>query len=338
MASKWENRIAKYKGLEGQIKKYGLKPMKAQVDLFLACFKAVEEAEAKVAPALVKARTKGVAGDTLADFRKDKDFNNAYKALNRAVDAMWKEQLKCRMMGNEASQIADDLKGLLQQIDGDLTRHQKELDDADADLKKDQAKAKAGTGTLSPSKLKEADTLTREFKKNSAELEAVKKEMAVDMKDLTEADKIYGREVDHKTDTYAAKFEKTVEKLLDLAPKTGSDQAGLPTALQERVLLVAAKKAVLSGKDVEKSCKYALEKAVQDKTLAAPDLKAARLGLDALKKILVTQSANRKKYATQIKAAKNRKDLYKQFKLVDDAFSSAEKTMVDTMKQIAGYK
>ena len=338
MASKWENRTAKYRGLESQIKKYGLKPMRAQVDRFLGCFKVVEVAEAKLAPALVKARTKGVAGDTLADFRKDKDFNDAYKALDGAVDVMWKEQLKCRMMGNEASQIADDLKGLLQQIDSDLTRHQKEMDEADDDLKKSQTKAKAGTATLSPSKLKEADTVTREFKKNSAELEAVKKEMTADIKDLTEADKIYEREVDHKTDSYAAKFKKTIEKLLDLAPKSGSDQAGLPTALQERVLLVAAKKAVMGGKDVEKSCKYALEKAAKDKALAAPDLKTARLGLDALKKILTTQSANRKKYATQIKAAKNSADIYKQFKLVDDAFASAEKTLVATMKQIAEYK
>ena len=137
-------------------------------------------------------------------------------------------------------------------------------------------------------------------------------------------------------DSYAAKFEKTIAKTLDLAPKAGADQAGLPTALQERVLLVAAKKAVSSAKGIEKFCKYALEKAETDKALAAPDLKAARTGLDALKKVLTAQRAIRKKYAAQIKKAKNSKQLYGQFTDMEEAFAGAEKKLVTTMKEIAG--
>ena len=336
MATKWENRAVGYDDLAGAIKKYSAKELKAQVDLFLKQYKVVAEAEEKLAPALVKARGNGVEGASLADFRKDKEFNDAYKGLDHAVDALWKEQVKCRNMGNEARQTINDLKTLLEHITGDLASHEKELEASRDALKKDQAKAKAGKATLTPSIIKEADTLEREFKKNAPELEKLKKEIAADTKDLTEAAGTYKREVDQKMDNYTAKFEKTVAKTLDLAPKAGADQAGLPTALQERVLAVAAKKAVAAAKDIEKFCKYALEKADKDKALAAPDLKAARLGLDTLKKVLTAQRAIRKKYAMQIKKAKNSKDLYKQFKDMDEAFAGAEKTLVATMKQIAG--
>ena len=336
MATKWENRTVGYNDLESAIKKYSAKELKGQVDLFLKQYKVVAEAEEKLAPALIKARGKGVEGTELADFRKDKEFNDAYKGLDHAVDALWKEQVKCSNMGNEARQTINDLKTLAEHISSDLATHEKELEASRESLKKDQAKAKAGKGTLTPSTIKEADTLEREFKKYAPDLEKLNKDIAGDLKDLTEAAGIYKREVDQKMDNYAAKFEKTIAKTLDLAPKAGADQAGLPTALQERVLLVAAKKAVSSAKDIEKFCKYALEKAETDKALAAPDLKAARTGLDALKKVLTAQRAIRKKYAAQIKKAKNSKQLYGQFKDMDEAFAGAEKKLVTTMKEIAG--
>ena len=336
MATKWENRTVGYNDLESAIKKYSAKELKGQVDLFLKQYKDVADAEEKLAPALIKARGKGVEGTELADFRKDKEFNDAYKGLDHAVDALWKEQVKCRNMGNEARQTINDLKTLAEHISSDLATHEKELEASRESLKKDQAKAKAGQGTLTPSTIKEADTLEREFKKYAPDLEKLNKDIAGDLKDLTEAAGIYKREVDQKMDNYAAKFEKTIAKTLDLAPKAGADQAGLPTALQERVLVVAAKKAVSSAKDIEKFCKYALEKAETDKALAAPDLKAARTGLDALKKMLTAQRAIRKKYAAQIKKAKNSKQLYGQFKDMDEAFAGAEKKLVTTMKEIAG--
>jgi hypothetical protein len=65
-------------------------------------------------------------------------------------------------------------------------------------------------------------------------------------------------------------------------------------------------------------------------------LKAAKTGLDGLKKMHKALAANRKKYATAIKAAKDNKELYKQFKLADEAFEGAEKALLDTMKKIAG--
>ena len=336
MATKWENRTVGYNDLESAIKKYSAKELKGQVDLFLKQYKVVAEAEEKLAPALIKARGKGVEGTELADFRKDKEFNDAYKGLDHAVDALWKEQVKCSNMGNEARQTINDLKILAEHISSDLATHEKELEASREALKQDQAKAKAGKGTLTPSTIKEADTLEREFKKYAPDLEKLNKDIAGDLKDLTEAAGIYKREVDQKMDNYAAKFVKTIAKTLDLAPKAGADQAGLPTALQERVLAVAAKKAVSSAKDIEKFCKYALEKAETDKALAAPDLKAARTGLDALKKVLTAQRAIRKKYAAQIKKAKNSKQLYGQFKDMDDAFAGAEKKLVTTMKEIAG--
>ena len=338
MAAKWGNHEGGYKDLEPAISKYSAKAVKSQVDAFLKEYKGIEDFQDKLPAALVKARADGVVGESLADFRKNKPFNDAYKALDKAVDALWKEQVKCRQMTNEAKQTINDLKTLLEHIDTDLKLHETELKDAQDDLKKDQAKAKAGKGTLTPSVIKAADTLEKDFKKRSGEMEKLKKQIAVDIKDLTEAGNAYKTEVDTKMDTYAAKFEKILEKILDFAPKSGQSEAGLPTVLQENVLVVAAKKAVAEGKLIEKHCKYALEKAQTDKTLAQPELKAASTKLAGLKRVLAVQAGARKKYAAIIKKAKNSKEIYKQFKFIDEAFASAEKTLVATMKAMAAIK
>ena len=105
--------------------------------------------------------------------------------------------------------------------------------------------------------------------------------------------------------------------------------------MQERVLNVAVKKAVALAKQIEKHLKTALEKAETDRALAGPELKAAKTGLDTLKKSHKALAAVRKKYASAIKAAKDNKELYKQFKFADEAFETAEKSMLETMKKIA---
>ena len=102
--------------------------------------------------------------------------------------------------------------------------------------------------------------------------------------------------------------------------------------------MVAVKKAMALAKLIEKHCKAALEKAQKDPALAQPELKAAKLGLDTLKKSHKALAATRKKYAAAIKAAADRKALYKQFKLVDDAFAGAEKAMLHALKEVAGIK
>ncbi len=104
------------------------------------------------------------------------------------------------------------------------------------------------------------------------------------------------------------------------------------------MLVVAAKKAVAEGKLIEKHCKYALEKAESAKSLAQPELKAASVKLAGLKRVLSVQSGARKKYAAINKKTKNSKEIYKQFKFIDEAFASAEKTLVATMKAIAVIK
>ncbi len=338
MAEKWGNHEAGYKELESAISKYSAKAVKAQVDAFLKEYQGIEAIQEKLPAALVKARADGVVGESLADFRKNKPFNDAYKALDKAVDALWKEQVKCRQMTNEAKQTINDLKILLEHIDTDLKLHETELKDAQDALKKDQAKAKAGKGTLTPSVVKAVDTLEKDFKRQGAALDKLKKQIAADSKNLAEAGNAYKSEVDTKMDTYAAKFAKIIEKILDFAPKSGATEAGLPTILQESVLVVAAKKAVAEGKLIEKHCKYALEKAQTDKSLAQPELKAASTKLAALKRVLSVQAGARKKYAAIIKKAKNAKEIYKQFKFIDEAFASAEKTLVAAMKAIAAIK
>lgn len=338
MVAKWGSHEADYKDLENAIKKHSSKVMKAQVDEFLKQYKVIEELQDKLPAALVKARSDGVEGGSLDEFKKNKGFYDAYKALDKAVDALWKEQVKCKQMTNEAKQTVNDLKTLAEHIETDLKAHEKDLKEAQEELKKDQAKAKAGKGTLTPSVIKGVETQEKDFKKTGAEMEKLAKTIAADIKDLTEAGNVYKTEVNQKMDNYAAKFEKTIEKTLDLAPATGATVVGLPTALQEKVLVVAAKKAVADAKQIEKHCKYALEKAEKDKALAAPELKAASTGLAALKKVLSVQSGARKKYAAHIKKAENSKEIYKQFKFIDDAFATAEKALQATMKTIAGMK
>ena len=338
MIAKWDNLGAGYKEQDSAISKYSAKACKAQVDAFLKQYQAIEGLQENLPAALIKARGDGVVGENLAYFRKNKGFNDAYKLLDKAVDELWKDQVKCRQMTNEAKQTINDLKTLSVHIETDLKLHEKELTEAQDELKKDQAKAKSGKGTLSPSVVKQADLLEKDFKKRGGELEKLTTQIAVDIKDLTEAGNAYKTEVDTKMDTYAAKFEKTIEKVLDFAPKSGESEAGLPTALQEKVLGVAAKKAVAEGKQIEKHCKYALEKAEKDKALAQPELKAASAKLAGLKRIRSVQGGMRKKYAAIIKKAKNSKEIYKQFKSIDEAFESAEKALMSSMKAMAALK
>ncbi len=120
------------------------------------------------------------------------------------MDALWKEQVKCRQMTNEAKQTINDLKTLLEHMDTDLKQHETELKDAQDNLKKDQVRAKAGKGTLTPSVIKAVDTLEKDFKKRGGEVEKLKRQIAADSKDLTEAGNAYKTEVDTKMDSYAA--------------------------------------------------------------------------------------------------------------------------------------
>ncbi len=324
MAEKWLDHESSYKDVEVILKKYGAKPCAEQVGKFLKHYKTCQEMEEKLGHLVVKARTNGVTGDDLSAFKKDKGFYDAYKALDKEVDELWKAQ-----------QGVSDLKILVEHIENDLKKHAKELAEAQEDLKKEQAKAKSGKGTVSPSTVKLVEGLEKEFKKREPLLQKMLKQAAADSKDLTEAGAIYRKEVDQKMETYAAKFGKMIEKLLDLAPKDTSNDAGLPTALQARVLVVAVKKAVEQSKVIGKHLKAALEKAEKGLDLAQPDLKAAKLGLDQLKKAHNALAANRKKHAAAIKRAKDSKELYRQFKMADEAFEGAEKALKETMKELA---
>ena len=338
MAEKWGNHESSYKDAEIILKKYSAKLVSAQVETFLKHYKTCQELEDKLGHLVVKARSNGISGDGLSDFKKDKGFYDAYKALDKEVDALWKAQVEARMMGNEAKQGVSDLKILTEHIENDLKAHAKELAAAQEDLKKEQSKAKAGKGTVSPSVVKAVEGLEKEFKKREPVLAKMLKQIVADSKDLTEAGGVYRKEVDQKMDTYAAKFQKMIEKTLDLAPKDTANDAGMPTALQARVLVVAVKKAADLGKTIGKHLKAALDKAEKDPKLAAPDLKAAKAGLDTLKKSHKVLAANRKKHAAAIKRAKDSKELYRQFKIADEVFAGAEKAMIETMTKIAALQ
>ena len=335
MAEKWGNHETSYKGAESNLKKNSAKQVTSQVDLFQKHYKACQELEEKLGHMVVKASSNGVSGRELSDFKKDRGFYDAYKALDKEVDALWAAQVQARMMSNEAKQCVNDFKILTEHIENDLKKHARELADAQGDLEKEQAKAKSGKGTIAPSAVKLVETLNKEFKKRDAELQKMLEQIKSDSKDLTAAGGIYRKEVDQKMDTYAEKFEKMIKKTLELAPMGGADESGLPTALQARVLVVAVKKAVEVSKQISKHLKAYLEKAVKDRALGEPDFKAAKLALVQLKKMHTALAANRKKHAAAIKKAKDSKELYRQFKLADEAFLTADKAMKEAMKQIA---
>lgn len=89
MATKWADHTAICGKLQKAIKEYSAKTCAAQLDAFVTHYRACQDLEEKLSHALVKARSNGVTGDGLSDFRKDKALNDAYQALDKEVDALW---------------------------------------------------------------------------------------------------------------------------------------------------------------------------------------------------------------------------------------------------------
>jgi len=337
MSVKWANHESGYAKLQPAIKDYAAKACAAQAELFLKHYKACTGYQDKMPPALIAARKAGVDGSSLSDFRKDKGFNDAYKALDREVDALWKEQVKLRQMCNEAKQTVNDLKILIEHIEEERKAHAKELAEGQDELKNMQAKAKAGKGVLSPATIKLVDGLEKEFKKLDPGLAKLLKEIEADIKDLTEAGGIYRKQVDPKMETYAAKFVKMIEKVLDLAPKPAVATAAnnLPDILEEGKLKSGIGKTVVQAGAIKEVCAQALDEAKTDRKAAVTTLKAVKIPMDQMKKFQRLLLTARKKFAKQIKEAKNGNDLEKQFKVVDTALKSTEELLIKTTKAIA---
>ena len=337
MAVKWANHEGEYAKLSGAIRDYSAKACAAQAEVFLTHHKACTAFEAKLAPALAAARANGVDGSSLADFRKDKGFHDAYKALDREVDALWKEQVKLRQMCNEAKQTVNDLKILIEHIEEERKAHGNELSDAQDDLKKDQAKAKSGKGVLSPATIKLVDGLEKDFKKLDPGLAKLLKDMDSDIKDLTEAGNQYRKHVDAKMESYAAKFVKMIEKVLDLAPKAKAVVVApdLPDVLTERKLKAGLGKTVVQADAIKRVCAQVLDAVKTDRDAALHVLKAVKIPMEQMKKFQRLLMAARKKFAKQIKEAPNAKELEKQFKIVDEAIAETEALLIKTAKTLA---
>ena len=340
MTKKWDDHAAAYKKLSGDITKHSLKVSKGLIADFINHYRKIEQLEDKLPAALIKARENGVSGDGLAAFKKDKGFSDAYKALDKEVDHLWAVQIKCKNIANEALATALDLKTLAEKIEKDLNEHEKDLKDAEDELKKHDVKVKAGKATVSPAMLKAIDLQRKDMAKTPKELEKLLKDIANDRKDLTEAGNLFEKMTDKKMEFYAAKFDKTIEKTLDLAPdgKDGKDSGAepdLPASLQPKPFGVAVKKAVAVGKAIEKHCTTAVDKAQKDKKLADPELKAAKTGIEALKKVHIALGRERKKSLDALRESKLAKDYERQFKEIEEAFASAVKAQRVAVATIA---
>lgn len=340
MAEKWGNHEQALKKLEADLKPYSAKLVGACGDAAGKAFKKCLELEEKLGHMAVKARQNGLTGTDVTDFKRDSGFYDAYKALDREIDVLAKAMQETFVGSNHARAGLNDIKTLTEHIEADLKKHEKELDEARDDLKKEQAKAKTGKGVISPATVKLVDALEKEFKKREPDLKKLLSEMDKLKKDLTEAGNVYRKEVDQRMESYVQKdFKKLVQKLIGIVPGDNAHKEGLPTALQPRVLDVAVKKAVNQGKSILKHLKAAVDKAESGGPEAAgAELKAAKVQLDLLKKAHKQLAANRKKYASHIKKANDSKELYRLFKQADEVFADSEKSLVETVKKIMGAK
>lgn len=330
MAKKWGDHAGAAKKLSGDVAKHGLKVLKPLIADFINSYRRIEGHADKLPGTLIKARENGVSGDGLAAFKKDKGFADAYKLLDKEVDVLWAVQVKIKNLENEALATAQDLKNLAEAIEKDISEHEKELKDAEDELKKHEVKVKAGKATLVPSMLKAIDVQRKDMAKTPKDLEKLLKEIAADRKDLLTAGDLFDQQTDKTMVTYAAKFDKTVEKILDLAPdgKAGDDDGNdpdLPANLQAKPFGMTVKKAVASGKAIEKHCLTAIAKAQKDKKQADPEMKAVKAGIEALKKVYVTLGKDRKKAAEALRKSKLAKEYERQFKEMDEVFASAVK-------------
>ncbi len=319
MAKKWDEHAGAYKKLSADVTKFGMKAIKPLVADFINSYRKVERHEEALPDTLVKAREKGVTGDNLAAFKKDKAFADTYKALDKEVDVLWGVQVKIKNFENEALSTANDLKTLSERIDKDITDHEKEQKDAETKAKKAGLKEQLA-----------AEIARRELVRTTKELRDLQAKITKDGKDLIEAGELFDKQTDKKMVTYAAKFDKMIEKILDLAPdskdddKDGTDP-NLPSNLQFKPFSVTVKKAVLAGKAIEKHCAVAVEKAKKDKKLAVPELKAAQTGIEALKKIRIALGKEQKKAMPALRKSPHEKEYAKLFMAIDEAFQSAVK-------------
>ena len=329
MAKKWDDHAGAYKKLSGDVAKYGMKAIKPLVADFVNSYRKVERHEEALPDTLAKARENGVTGDNLAAFKKNKAFADAYKTLDKEVDVLWAVQLKIKLLETEALLTANDLKTLSERIDKDITDHEKEQKDAEAKAKKAALKDQLA-----------AEIARRELVKTTKVLRDLQAKITKDGKDLIEAGDLFDGQTDKKMVTYAAKFEKMIEKILDMAPDSKDDDKDginpdLPQNLQFKPFSVTVKKAVLAGKAIEKHCAVAVEKGKKDKKQAAPELKAAQTGIEALKKIRISLGKEQKKALPALRKSPRDKEYATLFKDVEDAFQSAVKVHRAAVMSIA---
>ena len=329
MAKKWDDHAGAYKKLSGEVTKYGLKAVKPLVADFVNSYRKVERHEGALPDTLVKARENGVTGDNLAAFKKNKVFADAYKMLDKEVDVFWAVQLKIKLLETEALLTANDLKTLSDRIDKDIADHEKEQKDAEAKAKKTGLKEQLA-----------AEIARRELVKTAKMLRDLQAKIAKDGKDLIEAGDLFDKQTDKKMVTYAAKFDKMIEKILDMAPDSKDDDKDgadpdLPGTLQFKPFSVTVKKAVLAGKAIEKHCAVAVEKGKKDKKQAAPELKAAQTGIEALKKIRIALGKEQKKAMPALRKSPREKEYAKLFTDIEDAFQSAVKVHRTAVMSIA---
>lgn len=244
MAKEWDKFSADYKKLKSQSAGLTKQAGAAEVKRMQVANSNVSEGEGNLKTSLTKARKGGVTGDSVGDFMKNKDFQEAMKLLNKAVDMLEEGVKAVNDFADKADAAADALAGL------------------HADIGKDLKKRKDSS----------------ESKKDIQALEATTEADAKEFRSL--ARNTRERVVPAYRD-YGKKFQATVAKIVKEAPDVVAKEVEgkeIPQKLVDRVLNTAFTKCAAGAKDVKTMCDTAMTKATRgDNAGALAELKKAVL-------------------------------------------------------------
>ncbi|MGV8986395.1 MAG: hypothetical protein ACOH2H_08945 [Cypionkella sp.] len=301
--------LADFKSIKSELEKYTLDDAEDLWKALQARDKLMEGHEKKLAAAAISAYEAGVTSKKLPEFMKDKGFADAKKLLD-----------------NDRKLLVAELKML--------------------DVHCDKCKVSAGKAYALAQDMTKA-LMADKTKDKNPEREKVKKlreGLMTTFAELTEANKIGFKPPKYMT-VFDAQYDKLIDHLIADALKKGKDpeeQLEVPQPLTDKKLGALVKEAGRLGSSVNASIlkKEAIEeKIAKEKGGTAPAGKDASKTLDPAAEAFLTKArktfqklqkvgdegeALKKKFKAEIAALKERTEILKQFKSIEDEVEKAK--------------